>query len=116
MWPLIGASPTAFETRNVGERIEFKARVLEHGAWVAISVEATHSRLEEQVKFDFAELPGGEKLAIHQPQFSVLECKSSFRLRNGEKILLGVHKLAKPEKTFELFVLRAKATRAGDAP
>ena len=116
MWPLIGASPTAFETRNVGERIEFKARVLEDGAWVAISVEAIHSRLREQAKFDFAELPGGEKLAIRQPQFSVLKSKSSFRLRNGEKILLGVHKLAKPEKTFELFVLQVKASRAGEIP
>ena len=116
MWPLIGASPTAFETRNVGERIEFKARVLEDGAWVAISVEAIHSRLREQAKFDFAELPGGEKLAIRQPQFSVLKSKSSFRLRNGEKILLGVHKLAKPEKTFELFVLQVKASRAAEIP
>lgn len=115
MWPLIGATPTAFETRNVGRRIEFKARVSEDGAWIAISVEATHSRLREQAKFDFVELPGGEKLAIHQPQFNILESKSSFRLRNGEKILLGVHKLAKPEKTFELFVLQVKASRAGEA-
>jgi hypothetical protein len=115
IWPLIGASPTAFETRDVGERIEFKARVLDDGAWIAISVQAIHSRLREQAKFDFAELPGGEKLSIHQPQFNVLESKSSFRLRNGEKILLGVHKLANPEKTFELFVLQVKASRAGEA-
>jgi hypothetical protein len=116
MWPLIGATPTAFETRNVGERIEFKAHVLDDGAWVAISVEAIHSRLREQARFDFAELPGGEKLAVHQPQFNVLESKSSFRLRNGEKILLGVHKLEKPEKTFEIFVLQVKASRAGAIP
>jgi hypothetical protein len=114
MWPLIGATPTAFATRNAGERIEFKARVLDDGAWIAISVQAIHSRLREQAKFDFAELPGGEKLSIHQPQFNVLESKSSFRLRNGEKILLGVHKLTSPEKTFELFVLQVKASRAGE--
>jgi hypothetical protein len=117
-WPLIGTVPTAFEARearNVGERFEFTARVLEGGEWISVSVEAMHSRFEKWAKFDFAELPGGEKLAISQPQFSQFKNRSSFRLRNGEKILIGVHKLERPEKTFELFVLQVKARQTGEA-
>jgi hypothetical protein len=41
-----------------------------------------------------------------------LKESSTFRVRNGERILLGAHKLPAPEKTFELFLFEAKASRA----
>ncbi len=114
VWPVIGATPTAFGMRTVGETLDLKAQVLYGGAWISVSVNAMHSRLREQAKFDFAELPGGQRLKMPYPQFSHMQSHSSFRLKNGERILLGAHKLANPAKTFELFVLQVKASRVGE--
>jgi hypothetical protein len=115
-WPLVGVYAQKLRQRETGEHFEIKAAVAPGGRWLTVSVEASQLRIEESRKIPFAELPWGERIATESPVSNELKNKSDFRLRNGEKILLGVHKLSARENTFELFVLQVKASPAGPEP
>jgi hypothetical protein len=79
-WPLIGTSPTAFATQDVGELLEIKTIVSPDGKWLAISVNANQTRFEGWRKIPFADLPWGERLAVERPLFDQLSNKSDLRL------------------------------------
>lgn len=111
-WPLVAAKPIEFETRNVGTAAEFEARVAADGKWIDVSVVATHVRFLRWTKFEIGVMPTGQHLTAEQPCFHTIRNTSLLRLRNGQRVLLGFHKLPEPAATFELILLRVSAAKA----
>ncbi|RYD83851.1 MAG: hypothetical protein EOP84_07125 [Verrucomicrobiaceae bacterium] len=113
-WPAVAVIPTSFETRNIGQTLEMETFVSDDGQWIDMNVVAQHIRFLRWVKFDAGRLANGERLSIEQPHMHVLRNTQSLRMRNGQRVLLGVHRPPEPnQKSFELFVLQVKATKAG---
>jgi hypothetical protein len=105
-WPVAGVTPTAFETRNVGATLEIEVNVAKEGALLDVAVIPLHVRFLRWAKTDAGRLANGERLAVEQPIFHTMKNISSLSLRNGQRVLLGVHKLTEPADTLELFILR----------
>lgn len=113
-WPVVGVTPTAFETRNVGQTLEMEASLSGDGNWLDVKVVPQHVRFLRWAKIDAGRLPNGERLSIEQPYFHTMKNNLELRLHNGQRVLLGVHKLPEPDQKFyELFVLHVKATKPG---
>ena len=110
-WPLVAAKPMEFETRNVGTSVEFEGRVAEDGKWIDVSALATHVRFLRWTKFEIGVMPTGQHLTAEQPCFHTIRNTTSLHLRNGQRVLLGFHKLPEPVATFELILLRVSATK-----
>ncbi len=110
-WPVVGITPTAFETRNVGMTLEFIGKVASDGEWIDVNVVPQHVRFLRFDKFDAGKLPTGDRLSVEQPQFLTFKNTSTLVLKNGQRVLLGVHKLPSPETTMELFLLRVSAKK-----
>lgn len=111
-WPLVAAKPMEFETRAVGTSVEFESRAAADGKWLDVSVVAAHVRFLRWTKFEIGVLPTGQHLTAEQPCFHTIRNATSLRLRNGQRVLLGFHKLPEPAETFELILLRVSATKA----
>jgi hypothetical protein len=114
-WPHVGATPTAFETRNVGESLELSVTVSEDGKWLDADAVPEHVRFLHWQKIDAGKLANGDRLSIEQPYFHTMKDTAGLRMSNGQKVLLGVHKVPDAEKTFELFLLRVTATKSPGA-
>ena len=110
-WPLTGATPTAFETRNVGAMIESSTAIAGDGKWLDVEITPQHVRFLRWNNYEIGMLPNGRHIGIDQPHFHTLKNTASVRLRNGQRVLLGVHKLPPPEAAFELFLLRVSAKK-----
>ena len=81
-----------------------------------MDVKAQHVRFLHWQKFDVGRLANGERVIMEQPYFHTLQNTSRIRLSNGQRLLLGVHKLTEPdEKSFELFLLQVRATKAEES-
>jgi len=111
-WPVLGMTPTAFSILDTGEAISLEAIVSRNGQSADLKLDVQDSHFLESWNCDYAELPDGKRLALKLPSLQTLQNQISARVRNGEKILLGVHKLSNPEKTFELFFLRLTISAA----
>ncbi len=114
-WPLVGITPTAFETRHVGATLELNATVSDDGAWISAEVTPQHVRLLRMDRFDAGTMPSGEHLTVEQPQFLSLKNSLKMHLRLGQRTLVGVHKLPGEESKMELFLLRITAQKTGGA-
>ena len=113
-WPVVGVTPTAYESRHIGQALKVSASVTPDGEWIDATVSAQHERLVRWVKYDAGRLADGERISVEQPIFHTMKNTGRMYLRNGQRLLLGVHKAADPEvKAYELFVLRVVATPAG---
>ncbi len=111
-WPLVGITPTDFESRNLGVTLEVEPKVLEGGRVLSVNVVPIHARLLRWERFEAGKLPNGEHLAIEQPQFGVAKDNCTLLLRNGQRVLLGVHKVPDAADTLELFLFKVTATPA----
>ena len=114
-WPVVGITPTAFETRHVGTTLELNATVSDDGEWISAEVTPQHVRLLRMDKFDAGTMPSGEHLTVEQPQFLSLKNSLKMHLRLGQRTLVGVHKLPGEENKMELFLLRITARKTGSA-
>ena len=112
-WPVVGITPTAFETRKMGATLELNATVSDDGEWISAEVTPQHVRLLRFAKYDAGTMPSGEHLSVEQPQFLTLANKLKMHLRSGQRMLVGVHKLPGDENKMELFILRVSARRTG---
>lgn len=112
-WPVVGITPTAFETRLVGAMLELGARVSEDGRWISADVVAQHVRFLRFAKYDAGTLPNGDRLSLEQPQFSTLKNTLSLHVRSGQRVLAGVHKPPGEDKNIELFILRLSTFKTG---
>ena len=110
-WPLVAVTPTAFEVRNVGTSIELTGRVADEGQRIDVTVVASHVRLLRWAKFEIGVMPTGQHVSMEQPCFHTLTNTNSLRERNGQRVLIGCHKLPEPTATFELILLRVSATK-----
>jgi len=115
-WPAVAITPTAFETRKVGQMLTLKISVSEDGKWLDGTAAPEHVRLLRWDKFDAGKLANGDSLTVQQPLFHSMKNTLSLRLKNGQKTLLGVHKVPNAENTFEFFLLRISATKTGERP
>jgi hypothetical protein len=66
-WPIVGVTPTAFETRNFGETLQLTATVSRDGQWISMEVVPMHVRFLRFVKIDAGILPSGAHLSVEQP-------------------------------------------------
>lgn len=112
-WPVIGITPTAFETRKMGATLELNATVSDDGEWISADVTPQHVRLLRFAKYDAGTMPSGEHLSVEQPQFLTLANRLKMHLRAGQRMLVGVHKLPGNEDKMELFILRVSARQTG---
>jgi len=112
-WPIVGITPTSFETRNVGATLELEANVSEDGSWISANVVPQHVRLLRFAKHDAGIMPSGERLSVEQPQFHTMKNTLSMHLRAGQRVLVGVHKLHGEENLIEFFVLRVSVQKTG---
>src|SRR5687767_10483702 len=87
-----GVSPTAFSTRNIGATLELVASAIGNGSVLTVSLEVHHVLLEHWRKFVSGRGPNGQEISIAQPQFESFTNRTSFRMRNHARVLLGVHK------------------------
>lgn len=107
-WPLVGITPTAFDTRNTGQTLEFEAGRTSDPKVVVCNYVAQHVRLERMVKIDAGRLANGDRLNVEQPYFSSMKDQSQVALQSGQPKLVGVHRLPGPEGIFELFFLTVR--------
>jgi hypothetical protein len=112
-WPVKGSFPTSISMRKIGESLEIDEGVSSDGLWIDVKLHALHTHLVKWQTFDYGELPTGERLSVKQPYFEKELDDGEFRCKNGESLLLGVHKLAGQEKTFELCLIRVTAKKTG---
>ena len=106
--PVTGATPTAFETRNVGATLELESKVSDDGQWIAIGLVAQHVRFLRFQKYDTGVVKSGEHQFIEQPFFSSLKDTLALHVRAGQRVLLGLHKIPEDETNMELFFLRVR--------
>lgn len=114
-WPVVGITPTSFETRNVGARLEMDPVIRAHGARIYVKAVPEHVRFLRWDKFEAGVLANGKRLTVEQPLFFAAKTTLSMEFRNGEMVLVGVHKLSEPPGSFELVFLRVSARRQKDA-
>jgi hypothetical protein len=53
--------------------------------------------------------PRQPRAVLEQPRFGTLKATSALTVKNGERVLVGVHSLAKPERHVEVMVLQVNA-------
>lgn len=91
-----GVYPTEFETRNLGPSLEFDPVVLDDGASARIRL---HAKRVDLVRVS------------EHPEFFSTTVSTETILQSGQRSLLGVHKIAKPENHLELFIVQTVITR-----
>ncbi len=111
-WPAVGISPTAFETRNVGQTLELEVTHRTEAKVLSCSYAVQHVRFEKTVKFDAGRLANGEHIFIEQPYFSVMRDQSNTIFESGQPKLIGVHRLLGPEGVYELFIMTLRLAPA----
>jgi len=111
-WPVVAISPISFETRNVGQKLEADVRVGEDGKVLSVGAVVQHTRFLRWAKTDAGTLANGKQLFVEQPIFHVAKNTCSLTMRNGQWILVGVHKLVEPAETLEIFLLKVSASPA----
>ena len=103
-------TPAAFETRNVGVTLEVEPHVSSDGDWIRVDVVPQRVVLLGFDSYDAVKTASGKAVKADQPQFATTKTTASLRLRNGQRCLLAVHKLPRPENQIELFIIQAFAT------
>lgn len=114
-WPVVGITPTAFETRNMGPSLEIEAVVRPEGAGISVNAVPQHVRFLRWEKYEAGVLANGKHLTVDQPQFFTTKTFFSFDFRNGQVALVGVHKMIEPAGSYELVLLRVSARKWNDA-
>jgi hypothetical protein len=94
--------PTAFETRNCGATLEAEPHVLNHG-------ESIHLDLVPQ-RVELLNFTSRSKYKVDQPIFFTSKVIQGLTVHNGQRVLIAVHQIPKPENFIEVFVLQASDT------
>jgi hypothetical protein len=102
--------PTAFETRNTGVTLEAEASVSKNADWLYVNFVVQNVRLTGFDPYESAKTQSGKVVKIDQPRFAVSKDTMDVKLRNGQRCLVGVHKLPGEGDQLELTILQAVAT------
>lgn len=104
--------PVAFETRNLGVTFEVEATVLDEGKRVHLDIVPQRVDLIAMEKNESIVDHGKAVVQALQPLFGTSKTTTSLTVHNGERQLVGVHKLAKPAGYIELHLVRAVVTKS----
>jgi hypothetical protein len=107
------AFPTSFETRNTGITLEVEPTVNESGTLIDLQLVPQRVEFLQYDTFSGRPEPGSFAPTVDQPRFSTGKVTHRLVVKSGERILIGVHPLTKPEKHVEVFILQATANRIG---
>ena len=103
--------PTAFEYRRMGPQLQAKCQVSSGGDSIQLLVQVQRNEL---LGFDFYDTglqnKDGASAKIGQPIFFDPSVATTLGVHNGQRILLAIHKLIKPDGEMEFFILQATAT------
>ena len=102
--------PTAFEVRNIGVTLEAEPHVGNRGESIRIDLVPQRVELLGFDSYDAIRAANGKILKIDQPQFFTSKVSTSLTVQNGQRTLIAVHLLPKPENYMEVFILQAFAT------
>jgi hypothetical protein len=100
-------TPTAFETRNVGQKLEVEASTGEDREQVMLSVMAEDLRFVKYHEFSGVEALNGGRGELVQPEFARTRFTGLITARNSGWMLLSSFAEQKPKPRVILFLLRA---------
>jgi type II secretory pathway component GspD/PulD (secretin) len=100
----------AFSIREVGPTLEVTPHVSANGQWITLSIVPQRVELLGFDSFQTGKTAGGASYNIPQPRYFTTKTEAKLKLRNGQRCLIGVYKLVKPENQIEFFILQAVAT------
>lgn len=103
--------PTAFEVRNAGVTLEAETRVLADGKMIFLNLVPQRVALLRFETHSTGKTKDGGTITVDQPIFGTEKTNAALTLRNGQHLLLSVHKLEDPAGYVEFFILRAVATK-----
>jgi hypothetical protein len=103
--------PTAFEVRNVGATLEVETSVSAEGKVVFLSLVPQRVGLLRFETHSTGKTKDGGTITVDQPIFASEKTTAALTLRNGQRLLISVHKLEQPAGYLEFFILRAVATK-----
>ena len=113
-WPLVGFTPTTFETRDLGAILEFQSSS-DDGRNFRVQGQLKHTRFLRFAKYDAGVIASGEHLTIDQPIFHSCTSTLDLNLRSGQRVLIGTHTLP-GEEGVELFLMRVTAQLNAKVP
>ena len=99
-----------FEQSDVGLTLQCDATIADDGSLVRLDVSAKHRRFLGLSRMDSAVLPSGAKAYFELPRFNGCESTGTIFLKNGGRVLFGVHLVEEPLSGIELHFLRAWIT------
>ena len=111
-------TPTPMDTRNSGVSFEVETTVSSDAKYVHLDVAPQSVELvgfqdpHDAGKVGFA-AKADSKTPTDRPVFYTMKDLTSIELRDGQHMLLGVHKAFKPEGYMEVFIIHAAILRAG---
>ena len=101
--------PLAFEVRNVGATLEVEPTGSANGDWISLKVVPQRVELLGFDTYEGGKTDNGAVMKVEQPKFFTTKVTTSLKIRNGQRCLIGVHKLVQPENNIEFFIIRAIA-------
>ena len=111
---MVAMTPINFEKEQVGTSLELTAKTSTDGKWISAEIIARHVRLLGLTKFEVGVRPSGERLNVEQPHFSTMKNILTLHVANGQRTLLGVHKMSGDDKTMEIFVLKLRTQKPSE--
>ena len=105
-------TPTSFEKRNVGPELRARCQVSGDGSSIGLQVEVKRVELLGFDAYKTEPPRDGAAPAIEQPLFFSTIASTTVTVRSGQRTLLGVHQLVRPDGYTEFFVLQATAALA----
>ena len=102
--------PVTFEKSNVGLTLQCEAIIADDGSSVRLNASTNHRRFLGMSRVDSAVLPSGAKAYFELPRLNGCESTGTIFLKNGGRVLFGVHLVEEPLSGIELHFLRAWIT------
>ncbi len=101
--------PAAFETKEIGVKMEVEPLVDADGKKVSVTLDAEHTRLQSIDKITVVREQvtekKTEKVTVEQPRISIMKVRTELTMESGEQRLVGIFKVSGEGNEVELFVL-----------
>ncbi len=117
-----GGVPSTFDTKSTGVMFEVEPNITADGKTIEIQIAADHTQLLGFRKVPFDQLDKSTRTVIEQPDFTNAKTTTNMRVMGGQSMMLGFHRVEKPEGNVEIFILQTTLetmkphARADDKP
>lgn len=101
--------PSEFETRNAGTTLEVEPVLSEDHQRIDLNLVPQRVWLHRFNKVTIEREEPKTKVVIEQPEFHTNKLQTSLTLKNGQRTLLGIFKVAQPAGHIVFFILRVEA-------